>query len=288
MHFSRRQMLALSGMIAANALTFGEAIAAAPVHERDPTKDVLGADCYSYPGDDIVDALWKLHNTRIFCFYLSHSSTKLDESWSKDVRERFVMNGWGLLPTYNGTQNLASLTVPQGTKDAKQAADLMVKRGFETGRICYLDVEDAHGESEKYWDYVHAWIAEIKNQKFYPGIYSVYPNASAMAKLTSAAWTAELPTSPQKFKTTPPGQIQPLDAEVTAENLFEIGILAYDPKKYPHGKIYEGCIATQYLFKQFPKDIAKGKLELDYIASLVADPSDPANLVSGLNISSLI
>lgn len=288
-HLSRRKILAATGLIGAS-VSLPTILRSAPiVAERDPSKDILGIDTSSYPGDSAYDEAWTRLNSRFTCFYLSHSSEKLDPTWNKDVRTRLAMRGWGFIPTYNGTQGDSKLTPAEGEEDAKQAVDLMAKSGFSTGQVIYLDVEKAHADpKDKYWDYVRAWIAKVKSLRYYPGIYSVYPNAGIAASLTSAVWTAELPNGASLTFAEGTTASAIMQNNPSAEELFSLGILSYDPKKYPHGKIYKGSIATQYLFKQYPKEVNGGALELDYNASLISDPSDTSAILAALKASSLI
>jgi Domain of unknown function (DUF1906) len=249
-------------------------------------KDILGVHCVSYPGDDVVDKLRKFHYIRIMGFYLSHSDTKLDASWSKEVRKRLANKAWGFFPIYNGTQDVRP-SRNQAVHDAGQAADLMSKMGFAAGSVVYLDIENGHDEKDPYGQYVKIWMAALRGLNFYPGAYSVYPNASWLTKLSSAVWTAELPQVQTESRDSQTGQSFRNNA--SPQQLFDAGILSYDPSKDPHGKIRDGCVATHYAREQIISDVgAAANVRFDLDWSKAADPSNTACIAEAIQLRDLI
>jgi hypothetical protein len=250
--------------------------------------DILGVDSYSYRGDVVANTLRIKHGFRVMGFYLSHSPKKLDTSWSDAARANLLKNAWGLFPIYIGEQT-DSPPPGKGTKDGRQAVKLMKSAGFATGSVIYLDIENHKDEGGPYAPYIHDWMRAVRAADYYPGFYSVYTMAPWLTQLSSAVWTVELPKSVSaSFKDD--ASIQSLRTSDGLQLLFENGILAYDPSKYPHGIMRPGCIATQYLWHQtFPEvpPTSTDPMEFDFTWSKVADPSNTANIAEALGIATL-
>ena len=224
---------------------------------------VNGFDCYSYPGNDRV-AWLRLHGQfRVTGFYLSHSPTKLDKTWNKDVRASLAAAGWGFLPTYVGLQRGNSgLNSANGKAHGQAAAGLMAAVGFPTSSVVYLDLEDGTKPSGEYANYITAWIAAVRDKAFTPGIYCSHVFGAWSRQQTPFVWSFHIP--------------------------FSTNGRTYDPDHLPSGLIDPGCVATQYRQNiklkglTIPKSVDSGGLDLDLCT--VADPSNLASVQHALGL----
>jgi Domain of unknown function (DUF1906) len=223
----------------------------------------MGFDCYSYPGDPAI-AWLRLHGQfRVAGFYLSHSPTKLDKTWTNDVRANLASAGWGFFPIYVGLQEgNAGLGSANGTAHGRAAVDLMTSAGFSTGSVVYLDLEQGDKPTGSYAAYIVAWIAAVKAKNFSPGIYCSHRFSDWSRQQTQTVWSFHIPSNTS-------GQ-------------------SYDPDNLPAGLIDPGCIATQYRQNiklnglTIPKRVDSGGLDLNLCA--VADPSNLASVQHALGL----
>jgi hypothetical protein len=145
-----------------------------------------GFDRLSYPGDDAMK--WLKENTNLFWagFYLAPAPSQSNTSWM--TKRGFLVGlGWGLAPIYvgqqiAGTPGKHNLTADQGTTDAQNAAQLAIQAGFPADAAIFLDVEQGPPAQSRTIAYYTAWVAELINQGFTPGVYCSY---SGVAKLLS-------------------------------------------------------------------------------------------------------
>jgi hypothetical protein len=225
---------------------------------------VNGFDCYSYPGDTTVSWLRQHGQFRVTGFYLSHSPSKLDKTWTKGLRSTLAASGWGFFPTYVGLQEGdAALSRANGTAHGQAAAGLMQGAGFPTSSIVYLDLEQGDEPSGKYADYVQSWTAAVKSNGFSPGIYCSHLFSTWAIQQTQIVWSFHVPANSA-------GQ-------------------SYDPDNLPTGLIDPGCVATQYRQNiklnglTIPKSVDSGGLDLNLC--LVADPSNLPSVQHALGLS---
>jgi len=217
---------------------------------------INGFDCYSYPGDTAVKWLREHAQFRVIGFYLSHSPSKLDKTWTSGVRATLAAAAWGFLPTYVGLQKgSANLSSANGTAHGKAAAHLMSTAGFPSSSVVYLDLEDGDTPTGGYAAYIESWISAVKGADFTPGIYCSHRFSDWSQERTPFVWSFHVPAHTE-------GQ-------------------AYDPDNLPSGIIDAGCIATQYRQNislnglKIPKSVDSGGLDLDLCAA-----ADPSNLAS--------
>jgi hypothetical protein len=225
---------------------------------------VNGFDCYSYPGDNAVTWLRQHGQFRVMGFYLSHSPSKLDKSWTKGLRQTLAAGGWGFFPTYVGLQKgEKGLNSSNGTAHARAAADLMLVAGFSTSSIIYLDLEQGDVPAGSYADYVTAWVSAVGATNFTPGIYCSHRVSTWALHQTPFVWSFHVPLGTD-------GQ-------------------SYDPDNLPTGIIDQRCIATQYRQNiklkglNIPKSVDSGGLDLNLCS--VADPSNLPSAQHSLGIA---
>jgi hypothetical protein len=225
---------------------------------------VYGFDCYSYPGDSSVAWLRDHGQFRVMGFYLSHSPSKLDKTWTSGVRATLAAAGWGFLPTYVGLQKgSVGLNATNGKAHGQKAAHLMSTAGFSSSSIVYLDLEEGDTPSGGYAAYVLSWISSVKTAGFTPGIYCSHLFSDWSLQQTPFVWSFHVPARTD-------GQ-------------------TYDPDNLPRGLIDPGCIATQYRQNiklnglKIPKSVDSGGLDLNLCA--VPDPSNLASAQHALNIA---
>ena len=226
--------------------------------------NVNGFDCYSYPGDATAAWLRQHGQFRVMGFYLSHSPSKLDPSWTQGLRATLAAAGWGFFPTYVGLQKGNSgLTPANGTQHGNDAAQLMQTAGFSTSSIVYLDLEEGDSPTGSYAAYIQSWIAAVKAKNFTPGIYCSHIFSNWSLAQTSFVWTFHIPSNTD-------GQ-------------------TYDPDNLPTGLIDPGCIATQYRQNislnglTIPKSGDSGGLDLNLCS--VPDPSSLAAAQHALGVA---
>jgi hypothetical protein len=147
-----------------------------------------GFDRLSYPGDDVMK--WLKDNTNLSWagFYLAPAPSQHNTSWM-NKRDFLVSLGWGLSPIYvgqqiAGTPGSHNLTGDQGTTDAQNAAQLAIQAGFPADAVIFLDVEQGPPAQSGTIEYYTAWVAELVNQGFTPGVYCSF---SGVAKSLSEA-----------------------------------------------------------------------------------------------------
>jgi hypothetical protein len=225
---------------------------------------INGFDCYSYPGDAAAAWLRAHGQFRVMGFYLSHSPTKLDKTWSGGLRATLAANGWGFFPTYVGLQKgSANLNAANGTAHGKAAAKLTAAAGFQTSTIVYLDLEEGDLPTGAYSNYVTSWIRAVSNASFTPGIYCSHNFSAWSRKQTPFVWSFHVP--------------------------LRTGGQKYDPDNLPTGIIDPGCVATQYRQNialnglRIPKSVDSGGLDLNLC--VVADPSNLASVQHALNLA---
>lgn len=247
--------------------------------------NIIGVDCHTYPGDDAVKFFSEKNSMKFFGFYLTHAPGNPDKTWLKS-RDHLVQSGFGLLPTYLGSQNDSPLP-DAGDGHGREAAKLMREAGFAQGSIVYLDVETPKPEGGLFQKYIEAWVKAVRADGYYPGIYGSYIMVPWLKKLTGAIWTVELPFGK--------GQITQIAGANASSNeslgaLYGQSMLAYDPAKHPHGIIRPDCVATQYRWLVHVRDIPLAKHvrnEFDLSSSRVADPSDPVAVAKSLGVTHL-
>ncbi|MGH7121716.1 MAG: glycoside hydrolase domain-containing protein [Acetobacteraceae bacterium] len=314
MLLSRRKVLASAGGAAGSILACGARAQNIPGFGAPRDEPILGFDHMHYPGDDAMKMMRDKHGYRVTCLYLAHKPGTKDESWIRK-REFLQLHGWGIFPTYVGLQATTDeIGNPEGMgkRLGDEAAKFMKDAGFPTGSVVYLDIEVPHNARTPYETYVRTWMKVVRDNKYYPGAYGNYPMADMadpkwakcikFPKLTSAIWTVELPYGFKavlsQLRALSEGNPQ-FQAEISnwssssdiMQQLYKMGALGYCPKRYSHGIIRPGCIATQYKWRLQFLDIKlpsgqKQDFDLDFLKA--SDPSDPASIAQALNITHLI
>ncbi|MER9669933.1 glycoside hydrolase domain-containing protein [Mesorhizobium sp. M0203] len=303
---TRRQFVCGSSLALASALPIGRADAATPPDTSavncDEKKPTLGIDIYSYFQDANERAIRK-NNFQLTCLYLTHSITKIDHEWISK-KDYLAERDWGFLPTYIGNQS-DSPAEADGTLHGEAAIKLMKQAQFPRGSVVYFDIETPKPAGGKYEAYLRAWMKAVLKGAYYPGVYGSYLMVPWLTKITSAIWTVELPGNTRATlesaalqfnrnvmrKSDQTGEQALSDVGSNSEFydfLFEQGILAYNPKQFPQGIIRQGCIATQYLWKQKNLPGLPPKMSFDFDRSLVADPSNAPSIAVALGVQDLI
>jgi hypothetical protein len=225
---------------------------------------INGFDCYSYPGDAAVAWLRQHGQFRVLGFYLSHSPSKLDKTWTKGLRQTLAADGWGFFPTYVGLQEgSAGLNSTNGDSHGQAAAGLMADAGFPTSSVVYLDLEEGDIPTGGYAAYVTAWVSAVTRENFTPGVYCSHLITAWALQQTPFVWSFHVPVGTD-------GQ-------------------SYDPDNLPSGLIDQRCIATQYRQNikvnglTIPKSVDSGGLDLNLCS--VADPSNLASAQHSLAVS---
>lgn len=139
-----------------------------------------GLDLEDYPGNYAMR--WLLHNTNLRWtgFYLSPAPAENNTIWMINYQQLKDL-GWGFAPIFAGQQEPGIpgshiLTVKQGIFDAHLAVKLAHQAGFPEGSIIFLDIQTtAVGHlSSAFMDYYRAWIKEIFDNNFKPGVYCYF------------------------------------------------------------------------------------------------------------------
>lgn len=138
-----------------------------------------GLDRSIYPGDSIMN--WLFNNTNLAWtgFYLP-APYHPDTSWAPpsapaSVRSTLLGQGWGFAPLYVGRQTDSKvLTAAQGVLDAQDAANQAAQAGFPQNAVIFLDIELGGTLPQAMVDYYTAWVQELFNNNYYPGVYCSY------------------------------------------------------------------------------------------------------------------
>jgi hypothetical protein len=99
--------------------------------------------------------------------------------------------GWGFVPVYVGSQSYsapAKKTAVQGTIDAQDAVDLAAHQsgsGFPLGSVLYLDLEGGTRFGTDMLEYYRAWVQEVINEGYTPGVYCSYRTANQLQAIDS-------------------------------------------------------------------------------------------------------
>jgi Domain of unknown function (DUF1906) len=143
------------------------------------TQSFAGLDLEDYPGNYAMS--WLSHNTdlRWTGFYLSPAPAENNTSWMINYRQLKDL-GWGFAPIFAGQQEPGIpgshiLTAKQGIFDAQLAVKLADQAGFPHGSVIFLDIQTT-GDflSPAFIDYYRAWIKEIFDNNFEPGVYCYF------------------------------------------------------------------------------------------------------------------
>ena len=149
-----------------------------------------GFDIDAYPGDTAMNDFWTNTPFSFTGFYLAPAPNHSDTSWM-NTKSYLSGLGYGFLPIFVGLQvGDSNLTYSQGQTDAKSAAALASKAGFNTeNNVIYLDVEAGGGSlTSDMIDYIDGWIDAIVADTIYmPGIYCSYENADTIKNSSTNA-----------------------------------------------------------------------------------------------------
>jgi hypothetical protein len=166
-----------------------------------------GFDVARYPGDTVMQSLWKNSNLYWVGFYLAVGGAGLGDkqTWSGKF-DNLKRMGWGVAPIYVGKQpNSAKLALKRGQEelegylDGVEAAALASREGMPGNTVLYFDLEMPDITSA--WkDYYFGWTKAVDEQGYSPGLYCSYLCASRMAAfvrerdadLTPELWTYNL------------------------------------------------------------------------------------------------
>lgn len=141
---------------------------------RDAVAMHAGFDRLTYPGDDVMTALWNNTNMAWCGFYLAPAPSQGTGWMGKAAFLRGL--GWGLAPVYVGQQWTGGpgshiLTAAQGTTDAADAIRLAETAGIGTNSVIYLDIEIGGRLPASFMAYVQAWIDGVRGSDYRPGVY---------------------------------------------------------------------------------------------------------------------
>lgn len=141
--------------------------AAAPTH--------AGLDRLTYPGDDVMRALYDHTNLAWTGFYLAPSPSQGYTGWMTKAQILRDM-GWGLAPIYVGQQWSSGpgshvLTAAQGTIDAQQAIGLADTAAIGENCVIYLDIEIGGRLPAAFLAYCQAWFDGVRGSRYRPGVY---------------------------------------------------------------------------------------------------------------------
>lgn len=184
----------------------------------------LGFDRSDYPGDAVMESLFR--NTPLYftCFYLAPAPFHGERSWM-DKLSTLRGQGWGFLPTYVGRQvigtgaNPATVTATQGRADALNAEQLMRTAGFDTGTVVYLDIENGQQMPANQVQYVSAWIRAVNDEtSYWPGVYCSRKGTAAQVfsfagDIPTWVYGPVRPFPPVPEGVTPPTVVVDLDTE---------------------------------------------------------------------------
>lgn len=161
-----------------------------------------GFDRLAYPGDTIMQWLKENSNLTWCGFYLAPAPSQHNTSWM-NKREFLVGLGWGLAPIYVGQQIIGTpgnhvLTTEQGINDAQNTAQLAIHAGFPLSTVIFLDIEQGEPAQAGTLVYYNAWVEELINQGFTPGVYCSYQEVAKSLHDTDARpifWIYNINTS---------------------------------------------------------------------------------------------
>ena len=151
----------------------------------------LGFDTSFYPGDQAMQTLRTQAHLAFTGFYLAPAPSHQDTSWMR-TRAFLLGLGYGFAPVYLGQEAATgpgshNLTAPQGTIDARDAAQLAAQAGFPAQSVIYLDIETGPPLSPNYIAYLSAWVAGVSSNGFTPGVYCSHLLAPQVQRLAGNA-----------------------------------------------------------------------------------------------------
>ena len=155
-----------------------------------------GFDVSAFPG---VPAMKALRGYFDFVgIYLAPAASHPDMSWMQRIGDLRVL-GYKFWPVYVGQQiagpGSKNDTLPQGTKDGNDAADLMAHAGFKPNDPCYLDLENGAPFPPAESTYAFSWIAQVRARGYRPGVYCSHVLAPNFDSETTLVWAFEVPTT---------------------------------------------------------------------------------------------
>jgi subtilisin family serine protease len=166
-------------------LTGGEAAAMRTADHRPARRAEVqshaGFDRLHYPGDEVMQALYRRTNLAWTGFYLAPAPSQGYTGWMSKASVLREM-GWGLAPIFVGQQWPGGpaphdLSTEHGTRDAATAVTLADRAGIGEGAVIYLDVEVGGRLPALLLDYCDAWFAGIRASSYRPGVYCYHADA---------------------------------------------------------------------------------------------------------------
>ena len=142
-----------------------------------------GFDRSDYPGNDLMQWLWRHTNLAWTGFYLAPAPSHPNAGWM-GTRDFLRGLGWGFAPLYLGQQAQGPgshvLNSLQGYFDGIDATNLALRAGFPSHSVIYLDIEQGPPLGQPTADYYRTWVQAVLDQGYYPGVYFSFLIASQL------------------------------------------------------------------------------------------------------------
>src|SRR5581483_3915059 len=172
--FASAPSIAITGAAPARAAPTKRDVPAQPL-KRDAPAMYAGFDRLSYPGDDVMQALYAHTNLTWTGFYLAPAPSQGYTGWM-DKAATLRSMGWGLAPIFVGQQwpggpGSHVLTSEQGTADAQRSVQLADQAGVGQHAVIYLDIEVGGELPATFLAYAQAWLDGVRLSAYRPGVY---------------------------------------------------------------------------------------------------------------------
>ena len=170
-----------------------------------------GIDTATYPGDRVMESLFKNTNLEWTGFYLTPAPSQGHNLGWMSKHDFLRGLGWGIAPVYVGRQEKSipqsdhRMTPENGKIDGTHAAQLALTARLAGGAVIYLDFENGPPLSKTAQVYYAAWAAALSARGFRPGVYCLHGIAAGLLTTvpTGTVWAVNYSKFPKKLFKTP-------------------------------------------------------------------------------------